>query len=868
MFFKVIIFVLTIDLAVSQLIPFGTEQIYEFKNELESGDVGKSQTSGYRIVGQLMVGSVYNSDDTQILRIQLNDPKLNVRRGSDYNVLHSTNLDGISSSEFYLLLKNNIEAKIFCKTESESTALQNIRRGIASLFLFQFNESFKREEDVSGSCSVIYQKFSSTSYRKIKSECANWALKIQRRTERPLDVSVKSYQEIDYKLSQDGVLFKILSKEDHKFFVELNNRLGSFVSSLITLQHSSSSELSSDSLITPKELLSNWKSISLEGDVDGNLDNQDQKTLEEAMKQYQSDLSKNSIGSERYALVFANLLPTIRNTPFADLEKILKSTEEPKHRDLLIDLFGAAQTKDSHDAVMSVFNFDKNDDIQHLERYMQAIAISTRPNEDIMDYILLKLNDKTLENEKLKHSAYLTLSAMAHKYSKLHPKGINVPIYNKIKKALLSELSACTTSDCKIIFIQSLQNLKDPSTINQLMELAVKDSKSVSVATLKALRTFPVELFTESNRKSFEKIFFQIQKKFDSSARTIALDILLELKPNRSQIIDIMEYLMSCDKAFEVKTYVLQKIKMLGDQCPKFLEMINSILRSRNDLRNYNVLAQNGLTTALQREYSSTPSFNGTLVSIQEVEKGVLKRGVVDMMVGVDGEQFNLFTLGLYTNGLSSFMGGSNDEEEKIDEDDTATAGMELSVLGVQMRPLVFFTGQGELMGHVWSGTASEPTPAYQATFLMHDHEEFIILQDGTTIYFNLVSANSIDLSGQIEFSIWNRNAHTEINKNSGLAFVGLTRVGTKSLQLQHGFVAVTEPNIALIADIDFYSEVKLCMQLIRLETIFKVNLSKFHITPNAKRTNKSETKLTYKVPGRTMALNQKNNEMCNIIME
>lgn len=39
---------------------------------------------------------------------------------------------------------------------------------------------------------------------------------------------------------------------------------------------------------------------------------------------------------------------------------------------------------------------------------------------------------------------------------------------------------------------------------------------------------------------------------------------------------------------------------------------------------------------------------------------------------------------------------------------------MELTVLGTQIRPFVFFEGQGELMGHVWSGTASEKTSAFQ----------------------------------------------------------------------------------------------------------------------------------------------------------
>lgn len=77
------------------------------------------------------------------------------------------------------------------------------------------------------------------------------------------------------------------------------------------------------------------------------------------------------------------------------------------------------------------------------------------------------------------------------------------------------------------------------------------------------------------------------------------------------------------------------------------------------------------------------------------------------------------FQLGLFAGGLSSFVSSGEtphkDSNEVEDvEEEVATAGMELSVLGTRIRPFVFFSGQGELMGHVWSGTASEKTPAFQ----------------------------------------------------------------------------------------------------------------------------------------------------------
>lgn len=49
-----------------------------------------------------------------------------------------------------------------------------------------------------------------------------------------------------------------------------------------------------------------------------------------------------------------------------------------------------------------------------------------------------------------------------------------------------------------------------------------------------------------------------------------------------------------------------------------------------------------------------------------------------------------------------------------VDDGEEANAGIEITLMDTQLRPYVFFTGQGELMGHVWSGTGSERTTALQ----------------------------------------------------------------------------------------------------------------------------------------------------------
>ncbi len=123
--------------------------------------------------------------------------------------------------------------------------------------------------------------------------------------------------------------------------------------------------------------------------------------------------------------------------------------------------------------------------------------------------------------------------------------------------------------------------------------------------------------------------------------------------------------------------------------------------------------------------------------------------------------------MGLFAGGLSSYTSSGNTEPEPEDpnEDTTATAGLELAIQGVQMRPLVFFKGQSELMGHVWSGTASEKTPAYQGITLLQDHKQIIHLHNGALLDLTVNGAVSVDLNGKIEISLWSRKADTRLEQ-------------------------------------------------------------------------------------------------------
>lgn len=247
----------------------------------------------------------------------------------------------------------------------------------------------------------------------------------------------------------------------------------------------------------------------------------------------------------------------------------------------------------------------------------------------------------------------------------------------------------------------------------------------------RALKSFEKSRWTEALLKQAEKTLFQLDKAHDTSSRTLAADLLLASEAADDFLEELLKFVASPDKNFEVRQYVLQSILMMADGCPKWQQRVKEIVKNNKNLNNYSNLAHKGLSTALRRKIFSGSSVNGSLVSVQEIKGGIVKRGAVNVVLDKNPLSKELFTvrfmgrwvnqlenlifqLGIFAGGLSSFVSSSEDEEQGDEE--TATAGMELTVLGTQIRPFVFFEGQGELMGHVWSGTASELTPAFQAS--------------------------------------------------------------------------------------------------------------------------------------------------------
>lgn len=309
-----------------------------------------------------------------------------------------------------------------------------------------------------------------------------------------------------------------------------------------------------------------------------------------------------------------------------------------------MDILGAAGTLNAHDAVKEVIDFSEDNERDSSERYLQALAVSVRPNAEII-LDLLKIVDSKSLNEKVKTSIIHTVGALARRYANLPDQSYKSDVVVQVQKYFTDSIAKCDDPSCNVQYLNGINNLQSIDLIDLLFKYVKDDDRTVSVAAMKALARFPSHIWNERDIQQFENIFYQHGKRFDSSTRTLALDIVLSSKITEEKLIKLLSHLRANDRAFEVKKYLLETVKMLGSEKPELNEKIDQIFKNDSLLNNYHIIGQKGLTTALSRKYSVGAPFNGTLTSIQEIFGGILKRGVVDLTIDTPNSKYSYFTV-------------------------------------------------------------------------------------------------------------------------------------------------------------------------------------------------------------------------------
>lgn len=225
-------------------------------------------------------------------------------------------------------------------------------------------------------------------------------------------------------------------------------------------------------------------------------------------------------------------------------------------------------------------------------------------------------------------------------------------IHNTVEEAIINELNVAK-GDERFPLLRALKNLKSKSTIPKLLEIIKKGNAKDGVYAWKAIRAQDPSTLGNDVLDAALTTFYQLDRKHDSSSRTLAADVLLESQPSEETLRNLLYHLKSSDKAFEVKQYLLQRINMIADKDDHFAERVRRIIREDRSLNNYHVLGQKGLSTALTRSFLRSPSSNGSLLSIQEMHGGIVKRGIVNVVLEKDDISKEIFSVSYFYNQIN-----------------------------------------------------------------------------------------------------------------------------------------------------------------------------------------------------------------------
>ncbi|CAL1292828.1 unnamed protein product [Larinioides sclopetarius] len=826
----------------------------------------------------------------RLLKIEILNPKLSVSTKSGLKE-HTSELDKLSSSPSYILWEDGSPKKIF-DDPSEHYTLRNLKRGIASFLQHRKKDQDTREIDVSGECDIIY-KIEGNSIRRRKGNCVHSKFDknlSQGYGVRSASAVHQSTVDCEWKDGKTLTASKCKSTEYVKLYSNAWHRPSMCVderSGLVLENTGKEAKIfeNKDLESVIEELKKSQVGLeedTLETVLVINEEKQKKRQLKSTITRLEKDLSTESLATVSSVKAFYKLLPIIRTSSAEEILQVLKNEKFVKIMPQILDLVAACATKNCLRAAFEYFDEETEYNLL-LERFIISLSILPRPNADFIKQlrethsswtaeshrtkVVEKEDDEFLEKDRedlVESSVLTTLGTILNTYAQ-NSAIADAQVVEETRVYLEEGLKKCDPESefCTLNYLRSLRNAARPRSARVFLEYALKGGKNALEAVL-GLKNIPMHLLPPENQVELLKVFHQIDAYQDRSTRAIAAEILLKQHPNRSVLKSILKSLLD-DKDAEFSAFLASKINHLISTDPVLRKSIIDILPDK-DINYYLTLAQNGQSSLFRRPMVALAGTNVTYgLEMEMLEGGMLKRSVFDVSFENAAGDQSLLSVGLYASGLGAVAGG--DSYEDPEEDSSPTAGMNLGFLDSYLRPYVFFRSTSELMGHAWSGTASEQTPVLQCILSFSDDEKLVVLSNGMIVRGQMRGVLSADAGASAKISLWNRNSKSLVKNDASLLVRGVVTLDAGFVVTQGTIQFSGESGIDFVVDLDFYeAPFTTCIQMQHPDITVKFDIFRSVKIPATDYELKRTKRRIFSIPGRSFAFNEKNDEMCHTL--
>lgn len=842
---------------------------------VSNGSTRASQPVGLSVQADVTLTVVWHKEQDYLVKVEA---KTVSASGLTTSKKTKSGLPLSESPVYYQWNVDGSVGKVFVPVD-EPLLSANLKKGIISLLQLQTVDGKRTEVDTSGECVVTY-RVDGHRVKKFKTSCSPLEKTgLYDHTSKLLSVDAAGVSEIAYEFADDvvtsvdaieGHLVTVNARRD--LSVSLQSRQGLELKSKVQAPSSAVFDISDFDGISKrlhKEHKREFAAMLLGSDVEPPACLRDCTPLADALAKHSKALTVEKLSKVESAQAFAALLPVFRQASKDSIVQAFK--KNPSIELQLIDLAAAAQTSAAAEALLAHLDFSSTRSYTKAERYLIAIGFASHPSSSL----IRQLNDlfkKNLPSVELRESVGLALGAVANTYCQL-PEQCKSEVIREVEQSLSSAYEQCGSDEpCKVRILRAARNARLYGLLPLLLKVTgTAQGTAVAYAAVQAAATTIARHLSKDALDAMSRIYHEGggRRPLDSSVRAEALNVLLDNHEllTHQQIVNLV--LSATNQTdHELATLVLAKLTDLSNSDSDFRARMKQVAKDKR-IVNYNSYAAGGKSSALTSLLGKTDGAWATYsLYALNAKSGVMKLSSMNVDLDTGLYRQPMLATEIYAQGLESAIGGDSGGDSGGAEEE-ATAGMSLRLLDTLLRPIEFFRGTSGLMSAVWNAP-SEPVSALAMNILLHDVNQRLHLQNGLVVDTKVLGVASIDLSGAISISLWNRDAHSVV-KNSGAVVIQghVGFVGEAYLNASVDFSLESESGFDFSTDVSFYeTPFKICLRM--SQEPFKVRQSwhKAEIADGASKKFQAQFSKVQQLGGASFLLNEKNSVECTALLE
>ncbi|KAM3959626.1 uncharacterized protein ACR2FA_006277 [Aphomia sociella] len=846
---------------------------YDVESTVLLGDEASNQTDvGYKIKGSLLVEPVWSAPDTQhefLLKFHLQSPKLylRVKQGNGEFLPYHSMWDSHADSMFYAHWKSGVINTVYLDPSEEAEIL-NYKKSLISLFQFQALDGEHVETDISGKCNMFYESISTTSFQKTKRECTVETREGEDALGADGEEEAGAAPRVLYELSAAlDALERVSAAEERRvgpsragLHARARQQLRRGAPARAPSRAARAASLDDARRALPAALAPLGLAPHHEEDPAD-----DDTPWEEAVQENLAALETEAAGAgggAAEAAAAARLLAAARAAPPAALAAPLRRADARAALPALCRLLGLAGTRAAHAAADAFLHLAGDEPLQALARdYLAAAALAERPHA-ALPAALLRLAGEA-RSPPVAAAALLAAAAAARR--------VGDAAERAVRDALARDLPRCKEDECRTVRLHALGNLRRADTAEALLAHAERGALAPALAALGALRAAPAAaLAPPAARRRLLALACGAGRALE--LRAAALELLLRRAPPAA-LAALAAAAQRCGPA-ELRRLFWQRVRQRAADEPPVAAALRAL---PPHLAAWHAQAQPGTSSVLVRNTGWTAlGWHARLESVQVAAAGLLRRGAVRLTShAADGVAHDELAVEVWTRGLEAVAGVSEAAARDLDEGadgaaDAPSAGIELVVGGARLPGLRLFDGQAELLGHVWAGAGSEPTPVLRALRPLASLRARAPLVAGAWLRVRRAGAAALALDAAAQVSLWSRGARASLELRAAAAAELRADVRAAGARLAAAATLSAAPRLRLAADLDFYDAVTLCVRahLDDVEYARDATL-RWRAPPGGRgaRGGLATRRSRLLAPGRTLSLGADNDAACRTLV-